>query len=80
MNSLRGFNSGSATDRFDLGSSSSLSVSWNSLLAGNSRLDRFDLLLGQADSFAPACQGAFADGQKVHDLGVGPTGPTKAAA
>jgi hypothetical protein len=74
MNSFRGFDSGSATDPFDFGSSSSLSVPWDPFLARNPRLDRFDLLLGEADVFAPACQGAFGDGQKVHDLAVGPAG------
>ena len=79
MNSLRGFNGGSATDRFDFGSSSSLSVPWDSFLARYSRLDRFDLFVGEADVFAPAGQGAFGDGKEVHDLAVGPTGPAKAA-
>jgi hypothetical protein len=73
-NSLDAFKRGPATDGFDLGSSSSLSVPWDSFLAGDSRLDRLDLVFGEEDVSAPACQGAFGDGEEVHDLPVGRPG------
>ena len=47
---------------------------------GPPSLDRFDLLDGQPDLFAPDGEGAFANREDIHDLAVGPSGPREAAA